>query len=85
MTDRYEATAAGAIAAVERAREREALARRRRQALDLRIAELDGPHPSHRVAEEHAYAVEARERAARAAESSATARQRAEQAETWRA
>jgi hypothetical protein len=81
MTDRFASTAADAAAAIERARERETAARRRRHALEQRIAELDSAHPPHRTAEEVAHATEAEDRAARAAESSERARHRAEQAE----
>ena len=85
MSDRFDTTAAEAAAAIERARDREAVARRRREALDHRIAELDGPHPPHRTDEERVFATEARQRAARAAASSELAHRRAEQAEERRA
>ena len=83
MHDRFDRTRREAKAAIARAKARETTARGRRREIELRIAELDGPH-THRPAAERKHLEEARERAARAEESSERARRRADEAEARR-
>ena len=84
MEDRFDRTQREAIAAIDRARARQSLARGRRYELEERIAELELSHPPHRVQAERTNLAQARDRAARAQESSERARRRAAEAEARR-
>jgi hypothetical protein len=84
MDDRFDRTEREADAAIARARARQSIARGRRRELEERIAELELPHPPHRVQAERTSLTQARDRAARAHESSERARQRAAEAQARR-
>jgi hypothetical protein len=84
MEDRFDRTQRQAVAAIDRAKARQASARDRGRELELRIAELAHPCPPHDPRAEHGNLAEARDRAARAAASSERARRRAAEAEARR-